>query len=511
MIERRLRMDLVLAVSVLAVVFAGIFTLYTQEVVLEDSEGRWVKQLIFFVIGIVIMFVMRRVNYQILGAFAPHFYAICLFLLLITLIPGIGKEVKGARSWIRFGPVGIQTSELAKLGAIFLLAKYLEIKERDMERIPTLLVAFAITVIPMLLIVVQPDLGGAVSFAPILLSMLFIAGADLYHMISIVLFFSVAMSIPLYIEYHRITLVDPLLTHMTDLGKNDLLPAVRILKSDIWSFAEKGKIPSLVDGPDRSYLQGIVANQELYTSLKESANTVEAETGGFLLRVLDNEILMGSIGAVLCIIALSLFIIRFTQGVSRQNLRKLYIPLGVLGLSVLSAMAVHVTFSFKYHQVARVTAFINPEKFPRDLAYQIRASKAAIGSGQFFGRGLFQGEMTVGDRPLVPEAYTDFIFTAWSERTGFFGALVILAFLLAIPVRALQMSFESRDRFASLLAAGIAFMFFYHILFNIGIALGLMPVTGLPLSFMSYGGSHLLICMAALGVLFGIYRRRFAN
>jgi rod shape determining protein RodA len=88
---------------------------------------------------------------------------------------------------------------------------------------------------------------------------------------------------------------------------------------------------------------------------------------------------------------------------------------------------------------------------------------------------------------------------------------LLLLVLIGIPLRSLQLSFEARDRFGSLLAAGIAIMLFYHIAFNAGITLGLLPVTGLPMSFMSYGGSHLITCMAAVGILLSIYRRRFAN
>ena len=119
--------------------------------------------------------------------------------------------------------------------------------------------------------------------------------------------------------------------------------------------------------------------------------------------------------------------------------------------------------------------------------------------------------MTLGERPLVPEAYTDFIFTSWAERTGFIGTVLLLIAIFIIPLRSLQICLNARDRFASLLGSGIAFMIFYHILINTGIALGLLPVTGLPLSFMSYGGSHLIICMAGIGIILNIHRRRFAN
>ncbi len=455
------RIDWLLVSCILFACFAGIFTLYSQEAILgEDSPGRWYRQLIFFIIGLIIMFGMRRLNYQALGAVAIPLYVFGLILLLITMV--VATEIKGARSWIRIGSFGFQTSEVAKLATIILVAKYLELKERDIERLQSLFPPSLIVGVPMLLILIQPDFGGAFSLAPILLAMLFLAGADIYHIGSVVLFISVSISIPLYIEYHKITLVQPLMERLSVLGAENLLPAVRI-------------------------------------------------PGGVLLVLLENIPLLLSIGGICAFIALVLFIVRVTQGQGMQKLRRFYIPLGVLGVSLLAASAFHMTVSFKYHQVARITAFINPDKFPRDLAYQIRASKAAIGSGQLTGRGFFEGDMTVGSRPLVPEAYTDFIYTSWAERTGFLGSVLLLLALILIPLRSLQIAFEARDRFGALLAAGIAGLFFHHVAVNTGIALGLLPVTGLPLSFMSYGGSHLWTSMAAAGILLSIHRRRFAN
>ncbi|MBE7439520.1 MAG: rod shape-determining protein RodA [Spirochaetales bacterium] len=509
--DRKTRIDYLLVISVFAVSFSGIFTLYTQEVIIEDSEGRWVKQLVFFLLGVVLALLVRRFNYTLLGSYAVPLFAIAMLLLIITLVPFIGTKVKGARSWLRVGPLGFQTSELAKLAYIILMAKYLELKERDIERIPSLFLPFMITLLPMVLIVIQPDLGGAVALMPILMTMLFIAGADILHIGSVLMFFGVSISIPLYIEYYRITLVDPLIDHLSDLGQESLIPAVRILRSDIWNFLEKSVIPAGIEDNDLSYLQRVLGNAGLMGNFREAADSVRGDAGGLLLQLLDNEVWMIILGGLLVVVSVVLFVVRFTQGGLVDYLRKIYIPTGVLGMSILAAMAVHMTFSFKYHQVARVTAFINPDKFPRDLAYQTRASKAAIGSGQLTGRGMFQGDMTMGERPLVPEAQTDFIFTSWSERTGFIGSFLILVLLLIIPLRALQLSFEARDRFGSFLAAGFAAMFFFHTFLNAGIALGLMPVTGLPLSFMSYGGSHMITNMLAVGILLSIYRRKHAN
>ena len=505
------RIDFVLLFCVLFSTGAGIFVLYTQQTEASTGMAAWVKQSVFLAVGLILMFALRRVNYQMLGNLALPMYAIAIFLLLITLVPFIGSEHKGARSWIRFGSVGFQTSELAKLATIILLAKYLELKERELEHIYSLLIPFGIAVLPMLLIVVQPDFGGAFVIAPILLSMLYMAGADMYHIGSIVFFFAISIFVPLYIEYHNIMLVDSVITRITELGKDSLLPAVRILKSDIWSFLEKSQIPQSVTGADREYLGNILTNQSLFIDLRDAAQSIRIEEGGILLRILDNDTLLLVVALLCSLTALGLFIWRMTQGVSFKHLRKYYIPLGVIGISILSALSIHWTFSFKYHQVVRVTAFINPDRFPRGHAYQIRASKAAIGSGQWLGQGMFDSEMTIGDTPVVPEAHTDFIFTSWAERTGFLGSVFLLLVLAAIPLRAMQMSYEARDRFGSLLAAGIGFMFFYHIFFNVGIALGLLPVTGLPLSFVSYGGSHLITCLMAAGILFSIFRRKYVN
>ena len=508
---KRYRLDLFLSFLIIAVSLSGILTLYSQEFFLDGGEQKWLKQIVHFTIGLTIALLLRRVNYNLIGDYSVYIYGFSLFLLLLTLVPFIGSEIKGARSWIRLGPIGFQTSEIAKLTTIILLAKYLELKERDMDKIPTLLIGFLIALVPMLLIVVQPDFGGAIVFAPILLSMFFVAGADLFHIGSVLVFFGVTIFIPLYIEYKKITMVDPLIAYLSGLNKNEILPAVRILKSDIWNFVEKGMIPSEVHGSDLSYLKNILSSQNLMGSLQSAVSTIRYESGGVLLTLLENDAIPLTLGILLTVGALILVILRYARGSTMKSMRRFYIPMGVLGIALLSAMAVHNTFSFKYHQVARITSFLNPDKFPRDLAYQIRASKAAIGSGELTGRGIFQGDMTIGERPLVPESTTDFIFTAWSERTGFFGSAIILLFLILIPLRGLQISFESRDRFASMLGAGISFMYFYHIILNTGIALGLLPVTGLPLSFMSYGGSHMIVCMAGAGILLSIYRRKYAN
>ncbi len=505
------KFDWILFISILIAVSVSIITLYSQERNLEEPSYRWLRQTIFFLIGLILFFIFYKINYNTLEMYFIPIYAVSILLLIFTLIPFIGSEVKGARSWIRIGGIGFQTSEFAKFASIVFLAKYLELKGKEMEQLQSLIFAAIIFLIPMILIVVQPDLGGAIIFTPILLSMLFVSGADILHISSILIFFGVSLLIPLYIEYHNIILVEDVIERLGAMEKTNLIPAVNILKFQIWKFLETSKIPKSIEGSDLEYLINLINNPILFTELKEIAFSIRYEKSSFLLKILDNDTFLLMFGSFLLIIALVLLIIRFTQGTSYKYLRKYYIPLGVFGLSVLSAYTIYNTISLKYHQVVRVTAFINPDKFPRDLAYQIRASKIAIGSGSFSGKGIFKAEMTTGENPLVPEAFTDFIFSSWAERSGFLGSILLMIVLLLIPLRGFAIAFNAKDRFGSLLALGISFCFMYHILFNLGIELGIMPVTGLPLSFVSYGGSHLIVCMSFAGILQSIYSKRFIN
>lgn len=505
------KFDWILFLSAITSTIIGIIILYTQVYHIQEAEQRWLKQIIFFLLSLIAFYSFYKTNYHTLGNYSIIIYGVAIILLILTLIPFIGTEVKGARSWIRFGGIGFQTSEFAKFSLILIISKYLELKEREMNQLSSLIIPSLIFLVPMLLIIVQPDLGGTLILTPILLSMLFIGGSDILHITSIVIFFSISLFIPLFIEYHNIILVDNVMERLSSLEKVDLIPAVKILKFQIWQYIEKMKIPPTISNEDLDYLRNLLNNSVLFTELKHIAYSVRYQEGGFLLRILDNDIFLLILSISLILIAIFLFLIRFTQGIAFRNLRKYYIPLGVLGISILSAYIIHNTFSFKYHQVVRVTAFINPDKFPRDLAYQIRASKAAIGSGEFFGKGLYAGEMTTGIYPLVPEAFTDFIFTSWAERTGFLGSSVLIILLSLIPLRGFYIASTAKDRFGSLLASGISFLFLYHILFNIGIGLGLMPVTGLPLSFVSYGGSHLLLCYSLLGILENINARKYIN
>lgn len=159
------------------------------------------------------------------------------------------------------------------------------------------------------------------------------------------------------------------------------------------------------------------------------------------------------------------------------------------------------------YQLDRLTAFMDPRSDPQRAGYNLDQSKIAVGSGGMTGKGYLKGSQTNLD--YVPEQHTDFIFTAIAEEKGFVGAMTVLGLFALLLWRTLRIAMLSRDPFGTLLAAGIAAMISFQLFVNIGMTVGIMPITGIPLPFVSYGGSSLITNYAAVGILMNIHMRRF--
>jgi rod shape determining protein RodA len=160
----------------------------------------------------------------------------------------------------------------------------------------------------------------------------------------------------------------------------------------------------------------------------------------------------------------------------------------------------------KPHQWNRLISFINPDAVPADLRYQVEQSLIAVGSGQLLGKGLFQG--TQGKYQWVPEVHSDFIFTVIAEEHGFVGASLLLLLFFLLLYRMFQIAADAKDTFGVYVIMGVVGMWIFHILENIGMTIQLMPITGIPLPFVSYGGSSLLSNFVALGLVLNIGMRR---
>ncbi|HYK35654.1 rod shape-determining protein RodA [Alloacidobacterium sp.] len=163
----------------------------------------------------------------------------------------------------------------------------------------------------------------------------------------------------------------------------------------------------------------------------------------------------------------------------------------------------------KPYQKARLTSFMNPDNDPQGTGYQIRQSLIAVGDGGVFGRGATKGTQTQGD--FLPIPYTDFIFAAFCEEHGFIGAMVVLLLYFLILMRLIQNAQTAADLPGTLIVMGVVAVLIFQIAVNIGMVIGLMPVTGIPLPLMSYGGSSVLFTFLALGMVMNVRMNRFVN
>ena len=181
----------------------------------------------------------------------------------------------------------------------------------------------------------------------------------------------------------------------------------------------------------------------------------------------------------------------------------------LLGVALIGGIAWKSGKLLKPYQKARLTAFMDPDNDPKGSGYQIRQSLIAVGSGGIWGKGANKGTQTQGD--FLPIPYTDFIFAAFSEEHGFVGAVGVLVLYFLILMRLIQNAQTASDLPGAFIIMGVVAVIVFQIAVNIGMVVGLMPVTGIPLPLMSYGGSSILFTFLALGIVMNIRMRRFVN
>lgn len=179
----------------------------------------------------------------------------------------------------------------------------------------------------------------------------------------------------------------------------------------------------------------------------------------------------------------------------------------IIGLAAATAMPLAYKFALKPYQKQRIVSFIDPMSDPKGSGYNSIQSMIAVGSGKLFGKGYKKG--TQSQLNFLPEHHTDFIFSVFSEEHGFLGCFILLAGYLAFLVSALSIAYQSHDKFGLLLALGIINIFFWHIFVNMGMVMGLLPIVGVPLPFLSYGGSALVTAILGVAVLTNIANKKF--
>lgn len=358
------KFDIPLFISVILISLFGIVMVFSSSYIWAEYKFgdpfKYVRsQSIFFLLGIVLMVIVSKIDYKLYKNKANLILLVCFLLLILVLIPGIGTVRNGSRSWFGIGGLGIQPSEFSKIGLIIFVSKYLSSNQRDIKYIiKGVLPLFLIIGLFFLLIMLEPDFGTGFVIVVTLVAIIFISGVKL----------------------------------------------------------------------------------------------------GFFIKL--------GLGALL----------------------------GIVGLIIAAP-----------YRMARIVSYLNPWVDPLGSGFQIIQSLYAIGPGGILGQGFLKSRQK---HFYLPEPQTDFIFSIISEEFGFLGVLIVTSLFLFIFSRCLLIAKKTDDPFAKYLSFGLGFGILIQACINLMVVVGLIPVTGVTLPFLSYGGSSLLMSMLSIGILLNVSRNQ---
>jgi len=371
---RRLKhFDIILFLLMLTLVVIGWINMYSA--CQNEDYSYFTKHLLIFFFCIPILLLLTMIDYRIIISFAPILYGISLALLIIVLLFGV--QAKGSERWIPLGPIRIQPSEINKIIIVLMLTWYFGKIGDKIKRLHWYILTFIIVGIPMLLILMQPNLGTAIVLLPIVMMMLWVAGCRVWH-----------------------------------------------------------------------WVATIIAGLILIAFLFLEVNSLQPE-----------------------------------QIQAGQHPK--FLPL-------------------KPHQLMRIYTFFNPESDIRGGGWQTYQSRITIGSGGINGKGFRQGTQT--RLKYLPEHHTDFIFSLFAEEHGFYKSSLLIIIYGLFLLRCVQLALYATETKGKLIITGVAMIFLCHIFINIAITMGMLPVTGLPLPFLSYGRSFYLTCITGIGLIYSIPR-----
>jgi rod shape determining protein RodA len=320
------------------------------------------RQAAWVAVGLVLLVISMSIDYHVLLDFSVVLYGLGLVSLIAVLL--VGVERGGAANWLQIGPWQFQPSEFAKLATALFLARYLAGINLRVLELRQIVIAVVIVGVPMVLVAVEPDKGGAAMYAPLLAGMLLVAGLRLRLLITAIL---VALA----------------------------------LGSGIWMFGMRG------------------------------------------------------------------------------------------------------------YQRQRVITYLAPESDPLGAGYQVRQSKIAVGSGKLLGKGYMRGSQS--QLRFLPARHTDFVLAVLAEEWGFLGVATVLALYGIYISSAARIAIRARDRAGILLVVGLLSITCFHVLYNSAMVVGFVPITGIPVPFLSYGGSFTMISFIATGIILGVDLRRYVN
>ncbi len=444
----------------IVIVFIGWCTIYAATfdfdkvgfIDLAASEGR---QLIWISLSALLALSILIIDCKFYYNISYVFYAIMIFVLIATIF--LAPDIKGSHSWLRLGPITLQPAEFAKYATALCLARYMSSYGYSLQDKRNLFTTLAIIFTPVLIIILQSETGSALVFVSFFLVM-YRKGMN-----GLVLFFAFLAAAFFIII----------------LRNNTLPPIDNELCGFIFVFALSIIIALFFIN---RYLRNSLCIKVLLIT-----NVVIYLVGSFVSYFTDNLISITSVSIISIVVSILILLGYFFY--YRKN-NYFYIAVFLMA-SIVLALTVDYAFNniLQPHQQVRIKVVLGLEDDPFGAGYNVRQSQIAIGSGGLTGKGYLNGTQTKLN--YVPEQTTDFIFCTIAEEWGFLGTFIFICVYLGFIIRLLFLAERQRSEFSRIFGYSLISILFFHFTINIGMVLGVVPVIGIPLPFISYGGSSL--------------------
>lgn len=433
--------DWALFVAYLLLLIMGMSTVYStayneDHPNLFDFSQKYGKQMVWLGVSLFLGLLVFLIDSDIYQKFSVPIYLFTLSLLVIVLFM---PPVNGARAWLGIGTMGIQPAEFAKIGTALLLARFISSVNVKQQNIQTVLIANSIILVPMVLILLQPDAGTFVVFTSFL-----------------------------FVMYREGITYDPLILKLINI-----IPGIKFKQTWVGSHF----IPILF----------VVVFLSLVTLLMSNEVLEFDSFPGLLIPGFWSVIV-----SLLIFSLLVFFILRFVSARRERNRATFIVLIGFILASGLSSV---VNFGFQglaEHQKDRIELFLGLKEDPDGEDYNRNRAMAAVGSGGFLGKGYNKASVSSVESNHVPESETDFIFCPFAEEWGFVGVFILVVVYMFMLMRIIVIAERQRSVFNRVYAYTVAMILFYHFAINIGMNIGFAPVIGIPLPFFSYGGSSMM-------------------
>ena len=401
-----------------------------------DFSQKYGKQVIWVGFSLFLGLLVFLIDSDIYRKFSIPIYLFTLVLLVIVLFM---PPVNGARAWLGIGTLGIQPAEFAKIGTALLLSRVISSVNIKQQTVKTVLLANSIILIPMALVLLQPDAGTFVVFTSFL-----------------------------FVMYREGITYDPIILKLLN-G----IPGFKFKETWVGTHF----IPLLFVVVFLSLVTLLMSNEML------SFDTFpDLQISGFWVVILS-----------LSILAILIFLIlRFMS--SRRD-RNRVVLIVIIGYILAAGLVSTVNFGFQGladHQKDRIELFLGLKEDPDGEDYNRNRAMAAVGSGGFLGKGYNKASVSSVESNHVPESETDFIFCPFAEEWGFLGTIILVFLYMFMLLRIIFIAERQRSSFNRIYAYSVAMILFYHFAINIGMNIGFAPVIGIPLPFFSYGGSSMM-------------------